>query len=161
MANQLRWLFHRPITYKERHILQTKYHFDTGGPTSYNLAEITGQEIGEFSTSWEKLQLSINNKELYTEDSDAVKSVLQQMKTLPFQSIEQKSGGTQFKLTVDFGDQRLALLKPMRFPRQVVSKFSKEYLYQNWNLSIFNVTSSLLRKKENGFLTIKANAAVN
>ena len=91
------------------------------------MAEITGQEINEFSTSWERLQLSINNKELYTEDSEAVKEILQEMKTLPFQSIEQKTGGTQFKLTVNFGDERMALLKPMRFPRQVVSN---EFPYQ-------------------------------
>jgi len=93
--------------------------FASGGIASYNLAEITGQDINEFSTTWEKLQLSINNKELYTEDSQPVREIVHEMKTLPFQSIVQKSGGTQFKLTVDFGDQRLALLKPMRFPRQV------------------------------------------
>jgi len=89
------------------------------GSTHFNLGDITGQELTESSTTWEKLQLSINNKELFSENSQVVKDILHEMETLPFTSIEQKSGGTQFKLTVDFGDQRLALLKPMRFPRQV------------------------------------------
>ena len=56
-------------------------------------------------------------------DSDYVGEVLHDMATLPFDSIEQKSGGTQFKLVVDFGEGRQALLKPMRFPREVVSHY--------------------------------------
>merc|ERR1719245_2052008 len=39
------------------------------------------------------------------------------MATQPFLEIEQKDGGTQFKLTVEFPDGSQALLKPMRHPR--------------------------------------------
>ena len=43
------------------------------------------------------------------------------MATLPFLEIEQKDGGTQFKLTVEFPDGSQALLKPMRHPREQVT----------------------------------------
>ena len=42
------------------------------------------------------------------------------MATQPFLEIEQKDGGTQFKLTVEFPDGSQALLKPMRHPRNQV-----------------------------------------
>ena len=56
------------------------------------------------------------------------------MANQPFVEIEQKDGGTQFKLTVDFPDNSHALLKPMRHPRsQVLSKLEIQF-----NLNICN-----------------------
>ena len=44
------------------------------------------------------------------------------MSTLPFQSIVQKEGGTQFKLIVEFPGGGQALFKPMRFTREQVRR---------------------------------------
>ena len=67
------------------------------------------------------MQLSISEKGLYEEDSKDVATVLNNMATLPFVEIEQKDGGTQFKLTVEFPEGAQALLKPMRHPRTQVT----------------------------------------
>ena len=62
----------------------------------------------------------MSEKELYKEDSKDVAEVIRNMAILPFLEIEQKDGGTQFKLTVEFPDGGQALLKPMRHPRTQV-----------------------------------------
>ena len=67
------------------------------------------------------IQLSVSDKSLYQENSKDVAEVIRNMATLPFLEIEQKDGGTQFKLTVEFPDGSQALLKPMRHPREQVT----------------------------------------
>ena len=65
--------------------------------------------------------MSVSDKSLYQENSKDVAEVIRNMATLPFLEIEQKDGGTQFKLTVEFPDGSQALLKPMRHPREQVT----------------------------------------
>lgn len=67
------------------------------------------------------IQLSVSDKSLYQENSKDVAEVIRNMAALPFLEIEQKDGGTQFKLTVEFPDGSQALLKPMRHPREQVT----------------------------------------
>ena len=62
----------------------------------------------------------MSEKGLYEENSKDVSDVIHNMATRPFLEIEQKDGGTQFKLTVEFADGSQALLKPMRHPRSQV-----------------------------------------
>ena len=52
-----------------------------------------------------------------------IQKVLDEMSALPFQSIVQKEGGTQFKLIVEFPGGGQALFKPMRFTREQVCQF--------------------------------------
>ena len=71
--------------------------------------------------------MSVSEKGLYQENSKDVAEVLRNMATQPFLEIEQKDGGTQFKLTVEYSDGSQALLKPMRHPRtQVLSSNYKK-----------------------------------
>ena len=67
----------------------------------------------------------MSEKGLYTEGSKHVPEVIHNMATQPFLEIEQKDGGTQFKLTVEFPDGGQALLKPMRHPRTQVTMENK------------------------------------
>ena len=69
----------------------------------------------------------MSEKSLYEENSKDVEHVLHNMATQPFLEIEQKDGGTQFKLTVEFPDGSQALLKPMRHPRNQVSHYLMDH----------------------------------
>jgi len=79
--------------------------------------------------------LSVSDKSLYQENSKDVAEVIRNMATLPFLEIEQKDGGTQFKLTVEFPDGSQALLKPMRHPREQVTFYMDHMAIPN--ISIF------------------------
>ena len=76
------------------------------------------QELPENVTVYDRFQLGISDRDLYPEDDPKVEAILRRMTTAPFASIEQKEGGTQFKLIVDLEDGGQALFKPMRFPRR-------------------------------------------
>ena len=80
------------------------------------------------------IQLSVSDKSLYQENSKDVAEVIRNMATLPFLEIEQKDGGTQFKLTVEFPDGSQALLKPMRHPREQVTFYMD-------HMAILNISS--------------------
>ena len=72
----------------------------------------------------------MSEKSLYEENSKDVDNVLNNMATQPFLEIEQKDGGTQFKLTVEFPDGSQALLKPMRHPRNQVIHYIMSHFLQ-------------------------------
>ncbi|TRY79297.1 hypothetical protein TCAL_08845 [Tigriopus californicus] len=84
-------------------------------PTS--IADMSFSQLLPNSTLWEQFQLGITNKYVYPEDGAVVNKLLSTMNTLKVISLEQKEGGTQFKLILDFEDGGQALFKPMRFPR--------------------------------------------
>ena len=84
------------------------------------------------------IQLSVSDKSLYQENSKDVAEVIRNMATLPFLEIEQKDGGTQFKLTVEFPDGSQALLKPMRHPREQVTFYMD-------HMAILNIYTSSMR----------------
>lgn len=58
---------------------------------------------------------------------------MEELQKLPFSAIDEKEGGTQFKLVISFPNKGQALFKPMRFPRDQVL-----YFYNNkfdfWSL---------------------------
>jgi hypothetical protein len=56
---------------------------------------------------------------MYEEDSESVEEVLNEMRTKPFKSLESHSRGTQLKFVVEFEGGGKAMLKPMRFPRNL------------------------------------------
>ena len=82
-----------------------------------------------FPSSISISQLSISERGLYKENSKDVEDVLHNMATLPFIEIEQKEGGTQFKLHVEFPDGSQALVKPMRHPRSQVHYQKQQILH--------------------------------
>lgn len=75
----------------------------------------------------------MSDKSLYQENSKDVAEVIRNMAALPFLEIEQKDGGTQFKLTVEFPDGSQALLKPMRHPREQVTFYMDHMAMPNIN----------------------------
>lgn len=74
--------------------------------------------LSEDATSWEKFHVSISKEELYHEDDPMIDELLQDMTSLEFYNISQKEGGTQLKLVIEFAPGGMAMLKPMRFPRE-------------------------------------------
>ena len=85
----------------------------------------------------------MSDKSLYQENSKDVAEVIRNMATLPFLEIEQKDGGTQFKLTVEFPDGSQALLKPMRHPREQVTFYTDHMAIPNIIL-LYNILYCLL-----------------
>ncbi|XP_022236560.1 extracellular serine/threonine protein kinase CeFam20-like, partial [Limulus polyphemus] len=67
-------------------------------------------------TNWEIFHFSISQNELY-EEHGVVDNLLHEMATLPIVHVEQKEGGTQLKLVIEYDNGEEALFKPMRFPR--------------------------------------------
>ncbi|XP_021947698.1 extracellular serine/threonine protein CG31145 isoform X2 [Folsomia candida] len=69
-------------------------------------------------TSFERFQLLIRKQSLYEDDDKVVDTLLHEMVIEEIVHIEQKEGGTQLKLIMDFESNGQAMFKPMRFPRQ-------------------------------------------
>lgn len=90
------------------------------GHKVFSIAELRGVNVPDNATVYDKFQFGITNVELYSENDSNVDQMLQQIATSPFESIEQKDGGTQFKLVVDLEDGGQALFKPKRFDRSQV-----------------------------------------
>ena len=65
-------------------------------------------------TYFEKFQLAVRKQSLYSEQDGIVDNLLREMVTEDLTRLEQKEGGTQFKLIVDFTSTGQAMLKPMR-----------------------------------------------
>ncbi|XP_055300424.1 extracellular serine/threonine protein CG31145-like isoform X2 [Sitodiplosis mosellana] len=82
------------------------------------LGELLNMHINENSTNLDKFHLEIRQNELYPENSTLVDKLLHDMATNQVQHAEQKEGGTQLKLIIDYGNNFEALFKPMRFPRE-------------------------------------------
>ena len=87
--------------------------------------------------------MSVSDISLYQENSKDVAEVIRNMATLPFLEIEQKDGGTQFKLTVEFPDGSQALLKPMRHPREQVTFYMDHMAMPNISISSMRNSLSL------------------
>ncbi len=77
------------------------------------------------ATLYDRFQLGIGDRDLYPEGDPRVARILSGMANARFASIEQKEGGTQFKLVVELADGGEALFKPMRFPREQVRTLSR------------------------------------
>jgi len=65
-------------------------------------------------TSFERFQLLIRKQSLYEEDDKVVDTLLKAMINEEIVHIEQKEGGTQLKLIMDFESNGQAMFKPMR-----------------------------------------------
>ena len=65
-------------------------------------------------TSFERFQLLIRKQSLYEEGDKVVETLLHVMAKEEIVHIEQKEGGTQLKLIMDFESNGQAMFKPMR-----------------------------------------------
>lgn len=65
-------------------------------------------------TSFERFQLLIRKQSLYSEGDGILENLLRSMATEEVVHIEQKEGGTQLKLIMDFESNGQAMFKPMR-----------------------------------------------
>ncbi|XP_031624511.1 extracellular serine/threonine protein CG31145-like [Contarinia nasturtii] len=83
-----------------------------------SLGELLNMHLNENSTNLDKFHLEIRQNELYPENSTLVDKLLHDMATHQILHAEQKEGGTQLKLIIDYGNNFEALFKPMRFPRE-------------------------------------------
>ncbi|KAL4717970.1 hypothetical protein ACJJTC_013009 [Scirpophaga incertulas] len=88
-------------------------------PENPTIGEMEDLEPSINASNLEKFQLKITQHELYEEGDILVEAVLKDMATFPVIHAEQKEGGTQLKLIIDYPNGVQALFKPMRFARDV------------------------------------------
>ncbi|XP_051171173.1 extracellular serine/threonine protein CG31145 [Leptopilina boulardi] len=60
----------------------------------------------------------ISKIEMYPKDSEYVDKLVEDMSKNTIYHVDEKSGGTQLKLIINYGNDTQALFKPMRFPRE-------------------------------------------
>ncbi|XP_043484767.1 extracellular serine/threonine protein CG31145 [Leptopilina heterotoma] len=60
----------------------------------------------------------ISKYEMYPEDSEFVDKLVEDLAKNQIYHVDEKSGGTQLKLIINYGNDTQALFKPMRFPRE-------------------------------------------
>lgn len=65
-------------------------------------------------TSFERFQLLIRKQSLYSDVDGILENLLHGMASEEIVHIEQKEGGTQLKLVIDFESNGQAMFKPMR-----------------------------------------------
>jgi len=65
-------------------------------------------------TSFEKFQLRIRKQSMYRESDGILEDLLRAMAKEDIVHLEQKEGGTQLKLIMDFESNGQAMFKPMR-----------------------------------------------
>ncbi|CAG7728587.1 unnamed protein product [Allacma fusca] len=99
---------------KQEYLLREREEDDN--PSIADVLEINLKSRANLS-NFEKFQLLVRKQTLYTEEDGVVDHLLEDMLTQDLTRVEQKKGGTQFKLVVDFASTGQAILKPMRFPR--------------------------------------------
>ncbi|XP_073945506.1 extracellular serine/threonine protein CG31145 isoform X1 [Choristoneura fumiferana] len=88
-------------------------------PENPTIGEMEDLESSINASHLEKFHLNIAQHELYEEGEPLVDKILKDMITLPILHVEQKEGGTQLKLIIDYPNGIQALFKPMRFARDV------------------------------------------
>ncbi|CAK1596364.1 unnamed protein product [Parnassius mnemosyne] len=88
-------------------------------PENPTIGEMEDLEPSVNASNLEKFQLKIAQHELYEDGEPLIEAVLKDMATLPIIHAEQKEGGTQLKLIIDYPNGIQALFKPMRFARDV------------------------------------------
>ncbi|XP_045772351.1 extracellular serine/threonine protein CG31145 isoform X1 [Maniola jurtina] len=88
-------------------------------PENPTIGEMEDLEPSVNASNLEKFQLKIAQHELYEDEEPLVEAILHDMATAPILHAEQKEGGTQLKLIIDYPNGVQALFKPMRFARDV------------------------------------------
>nr|XP_002731199.1 PREDICTED: extracellular serine/threonine protein kinase FAM20C-like [Saccoglossus kowalevskii] len=67
--------------------------------------------------AWERFQNGINRFALYDHNDPNIEELLDNLSNLEIAEVDEKSGGTQVKLIIDFIDGGQALFKPWKVPR--------------------------------------------
>ncbi|KAJ8728266.1 hypothetical protein PYW08_016651 [Mythimna loreyi] len=88
-------------------------------PENPTVGEMEDLEPSINASNLERFQLKIAQHELYEEAEPLVEDLLKDMATSTILHVEQKEGGTQLKLIIDYPNGVQALFKPMRFARDV------------------------------------------
>ncbi|XP_070581205.1 extracellular serine/threonine protein kinase FAM20C-like isoform X2 [Ptychodera flava] len=67
--------------------------------------------------AWEQFQNGINRYGLYNHNSDVIPELLNNLANQEIAEVDEKNGGTQVKLIIDYVDGGQALFKPWKVPR--------------------------------------------
>ncbi|XP_023225249.1 extracellular serine/threonine protein CG31145-like isoform X2 [Centruroides sculpturatus] len=86
-------------------------------PFNPSIGELLGIAKRQNLTNWERFHLDITQNELYRDDA-LIDKLIRDMIDMQIVHVEQKEGGTQLKLIIDYENGGKALFKPMRFPRE-------------------------------------------
>ncbi|CAH0579378.1 unnamed protein product [Chrysodeixis includens] len=88
-------------------------------PENPTIGEMEDLEPSINASNLERFQLKIAQHELYEDGEPLVDALIKDMATSTILHVEQKEGGTQLKLIIDYPNGVQALFKPMRFSREV------------------------------------------
>ncbi|XP_050420002.1 extracellular serine/threonine protein CG31145 [Adelges cooleyi] len=92
---------------------------DENGVTSNeDVASLFNLRARKNDTKLAKFHLRISKREMYPANDSYVPMLLKEMSKSPIKKVDQKEGGTQLKLIMEFFNGDKALMKPMRFPRE-------------------------------------------
>lgn len=87
-------------------------------PFNPSIGELLGIARRQNLTNWERFHLDITQNELYKKEDDNIDNLIRDMIGMNIVHVEQKEGGTQLKLIIDYENGGKALFKPMRFSRE-------------------------------------------
>lgn len=112
-----------------------------------SIGEMEDLEPSVNASNLEKFQLKIAQHELYEESDPLVDAVIKDMVHSPILHVEQKEGGTQLKLIIDYPNGVQALFKPMRFARDVQTLpnhfYFSDYERHNAEIAAFHLDKIL------------------
>ncbi|XP_050548825.1 extracellular serine/threonine protein CG31145 [Daktulosphaira vitifoliae] len=91
---------------------------DSNTVANHNVASLFDLRPNKNDTKLRIFHLRISTRYMYSENDSYVPMILKGMHKFPIQKVEQKEGGTQLKLIIEFSNGDKALMKPMRFPRE-------------------------------------------
>ncbi|XP_031624803.1 extracellular serine/threonine protein CG31145-like [Contarinia nasturtii] len=107
------------------------------------LGELLHMKITNETTSLELFHMQITAHEMYPENSTVVEQLLNDMATLPIAKVDEKDGGSQLKLTINYRNGMTALFKPKRcdinVPNPQNQIYFSEYERHNSEIAAFYV----------------------
>jgi len=111
------------------------------------LLDALGLSSGEIGSVWDVFQLGAERGQLYGKEGETIQELLTYMQGQPIVGVQQKEGGTQLKLVIDFEDGGQAMFKPMRFPREQETLpdhfYFTDYERHNAEIAAFHLDKAL------------------
>lgn len=95
--------------------------------------------------AWKLFHRNIRQFSLYDPDDPNLHQMLKDMATLPMIEGDENTGGTQLKINVRFSNEGRAVLKPMRYPREVEADENR-YIFDDIERHIAEIAAFQLDK---------------
>ncbi|XP_052260131.1 extracellular serine/threonine protein CG31145-like isoform X2 [Dreissena polymorpha] len=94
---------------------------------------------------WKLVHRNIRRFSLYDPDDPNLEALMSDLRNLPITETEENEGGTQFKLNVRFSDGGRAVIKFMRYPREVEAS-ENHYIFDDIERHVAEIAAFQLDK---------------